>query len=780
MKRKLFDDVEFANAADFDEIGEIALAGLEAVTGDVGGWPAHWAGFTVTKKNNQEITVSTGRLYEGSLGYQNEAAFDYNVFSLIPIGSTDEKWIAIILRGSERTVSASALIDTTPDAETQTPVQTDIPKTFERFIDLVTQAGPAGPPPQAYPQVAAVDCAIAMVRLTVNGVEEVVPVNDDRVKTVHEIEGRLVVVEAKIDEIFERINSIETDVANLGAAVKDIPRPEIVRQMQRQISENAIAARVDPNAVAFRYDPGLFYEPTGSSAGWDITHPDAQFRVKQGIRFNWAAYRDARMEVQNEDDPNIRIGARRRTVPAYDEVIRISHDVPTEARALNQLASSVQTMVKKEIAREEIIYGPVKKYCMNAAQFANVVRGLEVGETFFINQDITAQNNKRIEAGKYQLVTSDGETSGNHKDKWRYIRQVIRRSWTEYYWDAEIEDITVTGSTHSQTFLCSQPFVMTGVDINLASVGADGVLHVLVAECGFNGTPDKSAILAQGSLDPADMVTGWNTIPIDLTTLKTGKRYALIFVTTGNHKAWVSKAGEYAGGTMFVDTDGAFQQGDLLTDINFRVRGARFMNVRTTIPFDPLTLENGMTDIRILAKTIVPDGCALEWELKPQTASGWNTLEEADRGAHPLTNLPPLTQVRLVMVGTKDLQPLIVLDSTLRGETGRHANTMVAVSEEIDFGLTSSEIVCEYRIDGWIDAEHTFNPTLIVGGVTIQATTESAPEILPTEGLAGERIKIIAVFQLAGPTQTCHLRPEMTAANVVEVPFIEDVSIHAL
>src|SRR5690606_5212035 len=160
----------------------------------------------------------------------------------------------------------------------------------------------------------------------------------------------------------------------------------------------------------------------------------------------------------------------------------------------------------------------------------------------------------------------------------------------------------------------------------------------------------------------------------------------------------------------------------------------------------------------------VPGGTAMEWEIKPSGAATWSTLEEhPDIDTHPLVGLPALVELRLVMVGTPDLAPMIVLDSTLRGRMGRHRGDMVAVSQEFQFGVSSSTVVTQFTLDAFNPEEHTFTPAIIVDGNTI---SPDATEIWidPDDPV---RRRFTSFYELAAPATGARMRPAATASNVV-------------
>jgi hypothetical protein len=759
MKRTLFDDAEIAEHGDFNSIGEQSQAALDAMINDAIGYPAHWAAFTVAQKSAQEVTISAGRYVTREKIYGSDASFDLNLQIYIPLISNDERWVALILRGEEVTVNAPRNFETSEDPETSIPVNRQTPKTIERRLTVIVQQGNATPAPALKPVIAETDAVIAMVLLRSTGIQTIEPGESWRVKSLYEVEGRVTALEVNLDSLFQRTTSIETDIANITSRLSDIPNPIIIRQMQRDIGATRRILALPDEQRAYVFDPGLTYDI------WDTAHASWLARVREGIRFSYANESTSQLSVVNEDDPKIMIGANRRMVPAYDEALRIANIGTDAVLNISQQVHTVVDAIERSVSRTAIRYGTVKKVCTNNRYWANLTAGLRIGEMFTLNGE------------EFEVVNAQGGVTGQHTDKWRYIRQVIREEWTETYWDYETSEVGVNGSVYGQTFLNSQPMVLTSIDLNFVSVGAAGDVHLFVCETNAAGMPIFDKVLGHVTVIRNNLVVGWNKFALPLTMLESGKRYAFFTVTTGNHSIYATTGNKFTGGSRFYATDGAWAQGDAASDIAFRLYAAKFRDVRTVVPFNNLTLENGMTDIEIVMKSWAPGGTALEWEIKPSGATEWTTFEEhPDTATHPLVGLPALVELRLVMLGTVDLAPMIVLDTALRGRTGRHRGDMVAVSDSIAFGLSTETIVTQFTVDAFIPAEHEFTPKIIVGTDVLTADA-TVVEVDPDEP---ERRTFTSTFELGAPATAARMRPEMTTDNPVNVPFIQDCFIAAL
>ncbi|WHA40916.1 hypothetical protein [Agrobacterium larrymoorei] len=753
MKRTSFADAEIADHGDFEAIGKQAQEAADRLWGDAIGYPAHWAAFTVSRKSAQEITVSPGRYVAGEVVYEHEAPKNVNLQLNIPAAASDQRWIAILLRGEEVIETANRPFETSEDPETSVIVQRTTPKTIKRIVNLIVQSGEANPVP-AKPIVAETDACIAFVLLTSAGIETIEPGNSDRVKTLYEVEGRVTALEVDLDALFLRTQTIETQITNIVGRLGDIPRPEIIRQMQRDVGAARLLIDLPDEARAYRFDPGLTYDQ------WDNTHADWLARIEEGVRFGFAATKEARLEVQAEDDPTIAFRGRR-MVPAFDEVIRIANTSLDSSLLISQLVHIQTTAVLKEASRTRIIYGPTTRVCENKAHWAALREGARVGMTFRVGDE------------EFEVVEEYGGKPGH---KIYGIQQIRYEQYSESYWDYVTEEIGLNGSIYGQSFLVAQPMQVTSIDLSFAKVGNDGDVHVLITETSPAGTPLFDAVLARGKLAHADMVVGWNNISLPITLLESGKRYAFVTVTTGAHAVHVSGANKYTGGSQFLTTDGAFAQGSTEIDICFRLKAARYRSPRTVIPMRALTLENGMTETDFVFAGWVPPGCQLAFEVRPAGSLLWTEMQDGKPEDNPLVGLPASVELRMVMMGTVDLQPMIQLDTKAVSRVSRNRGTMVGVSKEFDFGLSSSAIVTQFTVDGFDPARHTFQPAIMVNNARVLPTSTQVT-VDPNEPL---RRTFLSNYSLGAATTKARLRPAATTNNVVSVPFVQDAFIAAL
>ena len=754
MSRVSFANAEIADHGDFENIGVFTQEQIDRLWGDAIGYPAHWAAFTVSQKSAQVVTVSPGRYIDGDTVYEQDDDVDLTLQIYIPPAASDQRWAAILLRGQEVTVNENRSFETSEDPKTSIPVQRSTPKTVKRVVTLTVQGGDANPIP-VKPVVAETDACIAYVLLTSSGIETIEPGNVTRAKTLYEVEGRVSSLEVGIEGITLRTESIETQITNIKGKLTEIPRPAVIRQMQRDIGATRLLLDLPDEARAYLFDNALLQD------AWDKEHVDWLARIEEGVRFGFAAISTARLEVQAEDNPEIKFSGRR-LVPAYSEVTKIGNTSLDGTLNISQLVHTETTLVKKEVSRVRVTYGPTVAHCENAAGWA-ALHGKQAGE----------------------MLTIDGETFvvdgviGNEGIEGHEIfglRQIRYETYTEPYWEYETSEVGVNGSIYGQTFLVAQPLQATSIDLSFSRVGVDGDVHLFLVETTKAGTPRWDAVLAQSTIARNNLVVGWNRFSLPITLLESGRRYAFVTVTTGAHAVHVSTGNKYGGGSRFFTTDGAFAQGSTTEDFCFRVNGASYAAARTVVPMAPLTLADGMTQIDMLFPGWVPGGCQIGWEIRPIGSATWTELDDGNPETNPLIGLPPSVELRMVLLGTSDLQPMIQLDEKAVSRVARNRSTMVAVSVAADFGISSDSIVTQYTVDSFDEDHHTFTPAIMVGASTVDPDTTS----VTIDANKPSRRTYLSTYTLGATTTSARMRLEAGTDNVVTVPFVQDVFISAL
>ncbi|BAF88157.1 hypothetical protein AZC_2159 [Azorhizobium caulinodans ORS 571] len=748
-----FTEAEVAEPQDFGNISLYAREGDDHIVGGAIDYAHHWADFSISQPSSIELRINPGRLFAGAIVYAAEEPIDLNLQIHLPLVTGDRRYVALLLRGATRTLTAQRMIET--DAETGETVEQAVPKTESRIVEVVIQQGLPSPTPLK-PSVAADQCCLAFVELAPTGIVAVELDHGSRLKSLAEVEGRLTTLEGEVSNTIRRTTTLETDVANIASRLTDIPHPTIIRQLKRDVANVRRQLAMPDEARAYWYDAGLVQD------AWDLTHATWLARVREGIRFPWAAERDSQLALLDPGSAALRMSGTL-LLPAWEEAVRI--EVPGDGGSTNisQLTHTVTTAVRREIARQVVEYGETVTVCENNAEWATSY-GRSVGELFTVKGET------------FEVVAIAGNT------EWaghvlRAVRRIITRTVTDVYWDYVTESFGVNGSIYGQTWLCAQPMILTSIDLSFTRVGSSGDVHLFVCECDDTGQPRLDRVIVTTTLAAKDLAAGWVTFPLRPSLLESGRRYAWATVTTGNHALETVAGNRFAQGSRFTCTDGAWSQISTEVDFAMRIKAATFAAPRTVVEFAPLTLENGMTELRLLHGGWAPGGTALTWEVKPSTSNAWQPLTLADvEGGDTLAGLPALVQLRAVFVGTTDLQPAIVLDAKARGMTFRPRGEMIAVSRSQAFGLATSTIQLEVVVDAYDASRHNMQLRLVVGASILSPSAVS----LTPDLVNPKKRTVLATFILGAPVTEARARVDMTTTTVTDVPFIQNIALYAL
>jgi len=767
MKAILFAEAEVAQQQDFDNISLFAREGVDHVVEGAVGYPNHWAAFTVAKKsasNPVVAVVSPGRLFNGDIVYSADEAIEVDLMFYLPTITSNRRWVGLVAQGEEVTENGFRRIETDPD--TENTVLMSVPKVVDRRVKIIPQPGPveiAADPSK--PAVPAGQSCIAFVLLGTTGILDIAPGNAWRAKTLHEVEGRVTAIEIQFEKSNGRISTLETDLANLNATVKalPVPRPHIIRELRRDVAAMRRQIDVPAGARSDWYDPGLI--PPGNPASqWDASHAGWLARIAEGIQHPYAAVQETRLELVNEDSSLIKF-AGRRMMPTWTEVKRIWNEGGSATRDISQQVHTVTTTKIKTVARNVWEYGPTVGYCSNQAEWSRYLINAEIGTIFSKDGEVYVVDSKII------------DNKGKNHDFWG-VRTLKVKTLYDTYVEHNTTEVGINGSIYGQSFLVAQPMIATSVELDFSRVANDGAVHLFLVETDSTGAPLYDYALATATVPAANIVLGWNKIPIPLTYLTPGSRYAWYTVTTGNHQLRGTGNNAFTGGTSFLSTDGAWSQGDLSFDFHFRINAARFENVRTVINFKPMTLENGMTEFRLLYPSWAPEGTAIAWEIKPIGAASWSKLEPTAVGSNPLTGLPAFVELRATLIATPDLAPMIELTADAVVRTARVRADMRAVSKAINLGLTTTQIQTLEVLDDFDPAVHTFTPRIMVNnGPALISPDTSTTEIDPDKP---SRRAVLSTYTVPAGTSVVRNAPGLATTNVVNVAFIQNTALFAL
>ncbi|SNY94058.1 hypothetical protein SAMN04515647_4382 [Cohaesibacter sp. ES.047] len=747
-----FNEAEIVEPEDFTAISENARDDFDENAAKALGWPAHYSSFTVSQAADADsVTIGIGRYYNGSATYNHVEAEDLNLEVYKPLVASDGRWVALLARANEDTINKNRRLETSDEPlNSSEPVTQSVPKVITRTASITVQLGEISPT-AVKPTIDEDDCCIAFVLLKSTGVEDIVASEDARVKSVYEIEIRLQAAEANIANINNSVTTIKTDVAGIAQQIEDGPPPWLTYQLVRGQAE--IREELDMPDEAFNYksDYGLVKD------FWDLDHPNANFRIMEGIRFPYVNMSNDRIELLDAASDDIVIYDNKIVMPAHARVVRFELPKGGSEQNLSNTTYSVLTAIEKTVSYESMRYGETISVCSNQAQW-RALRGRNVGELVYINgQEYTITKKEKPHSGYYGYN----------------LKRIIRYTETKTYTDYITTEVGLTGAIYAQTFPCSQYGILLGVQLYFTHVGSTGDVTLCLCEVRVDGTPDFESVLKTATVAHVDLREGWVEFDLGAVAQEPGNRYGWFTVTTGNHSISMTTGNAFPEGTSFASTDGVWAQGSNENDLSHRLIMAEFKNNRTVVPMEPVSLENGMTEIQMAYAAVQTGSASLSWQVKPVGTDEWIDMD--GREDNPLATKPVLCAYQAVLVGTPDNAPFIILDADARIICGRMGTDMVAITEDYTFAETTDSVSLVVYMDEFDEVHHTVAPKLIVGGSVIDA---DAIDYKPDRE-SDTRVKVTANFTLGAAVTTLAGRIDATSDSDILLPFGESIQINA-
>lgn len=760
MKRQIINQNTFQTAADHSAHGVHAVEMAGNLADGLGGWPGHYAKITVSQQAATTARVNPGLLFVRDRAYDLDAPFDVALLDRVPLQPGDTVWIGLVLRG--------AVVMDMANRQVRINVATGendvrmLPRTERHTVECVPLAGVPGPTP-IKPPIPADTCVVAWVLLGNTSIQSIEMYGPHRAKTLYEVEGRLTLVEGRIDNLFQTTATLRTDLTATNAVIANLPSPEITYQVQRRVA--AMTRIIDDGlrgeAFSALFDNGLDRDP--ATTIWDYDHPEWHARVWQGIRHPFAAENQQRIELLNAANPDVMVHATGMTLPKYVSEPRIVVEGNDGSQDIAGQQVTEVTVTQYEVPMSSTTYGESFIACENAREYQGA-QDKQVGDVFLAgDRQIEIVD---IPPVHHNLFYAVHDPAVLEEHTMFTFREVITYSWSEPRWRYDTQVYSVNGNHVGQTFLNSQLMIATGLGLTFTRVGGSGDVTLTLCQTDRSGAPLVEVGLEKATRVHASLALGHQVFGLRPALMPTG-RFGFFTSTMGNHALADVQNNKFAEGSMFRFTDGIWAVPDGLRDLAFTVYGARFESTRTIVPLRSITLENGMTEIQVRHKGFVPPGTSLSFELR-QPNGPW--LDFRSNDGSPFAGRPVQLEMRAVFLGTTSLQPGIVLDADAVVIARRPSTTMVAVTKLHQLGASFTNIVAQVRIDGFDPAIHTSTIRLITGGVE-RTPTATWIDVDPLD--ATKRI-LRGTFTVPATT-SARLKATLASTTASRIAFIENV-----
>lgn len=716
---------------------------------------ARFAGFSVEAAGTTSVTVARGRLFRPATVsdgdyqrfvlrvYEREDEVELTLLSNLP--AVNRRIVAIVVWGD--TIESSIQPrDFLIDADSEETEPRAVATEYRRFCNVEKVVGAESADPQP-PTVSDANLVVAYVTLSPEGIESIEMVEANRIPSIEGNAGRIRSLEDWREQISPRVDTIASDLAKLAG--RDQGDSRLLLQVAADVARLKERADIPDDAVDYGADRFLTLDET------DEEDPTYNAFVEEGVRFAAENESLAQMSILDVYNPNVLITGDGLMLPRYTHSQRQIIAGPTTAVPLAQFQYSEQTMVKKTMSRLRIRYGEPFLVCKNNAWWKS--------GTYDERTGIFEKDGETFQALGYEYRKGLSFTMVP-----KLVR--LRKVWEDYvdepYWDAVTTTVNVAGRHVAQTFLNANDGWMTGVSLIFPVVAASGSVHLALTETKA-GAPDISKMVASVTLEASQLEQGptaWTFFPIGPVFLEGGQRYALVITTAGAHSIGTTSGANYAEGTYFQSSDGAFFAGDLTRDIRFATWFAKFTNQRTVVEMSPLSLSGGILGLDFLAEVVQRRGTAdLSFEI--QVNSAWHTISPTD--SPPLNQAPPpaLVPFRIVMNGTADVQPAIRLSGS-RQKVFRPKTEFKHVSTERTLAAPSDLIHVITDLDGFDSDHHDFEVKLVTDG----PTTETADSVTDV-AMPGGFTRRTSVFELGEAVDAYQIVLEGSTDTVL-VPFL--------
>ncbi|OYW56778.1 MAG: hypothetical protein B7Y80_01460 [Hyphomicrobium sp. 32-62-53] len=736
-------------ASDYNNIQDWTTERIDHVVADGIDPNFKFTGFAVSISGAAEITLTPGRLYKAGMTYARDDAIVMQLISKLPLAT--KRIIAITGYGSENEDDVQTR-DYLLDPENNVTEPRSVTMRQRRFANIGTIDGVEQPTPTR-PVVDSTLLVIAWVTLTPAGVEAIEMEVSNYLPSVYGNHVRISSLENWRTTSGQRFDTIGSDIsalaslitqqggqANLTALMSDVARLKEISDLPDDYSD---------------YGADRFFDDA-ESLKTDLNY---LARIEEGVRFSKDAQNQTQLAVFNPLAANIKV-SNNFVLPAHDESRRLYTGERAAELSVSQYQYQTHSMVQKTVARQRWRWGYYYNYWYPAYS------------SYIYRYDA-------VYWAYYRPGDPWSPLAAAYLSPWPYNYYWPYRygGWwydTVYitYWDKITTEHNVAGSQIAQTFLNSQNGWMTSLDLYFTRKAATGNVDIAVCEV-TAGRPNVEALIARTTLAVADIKAGTDVVtnvPIPATYLEAGKRYALVITSPGDHYVATVEGSSYSEGTLFYSTDGAFYQGDLTKDLRFGLNFAKFRSPRIEVPFTPLTLSGGITDIDINADIVIPAATEFHWEV--QTPDGqWHTLKEMTEPV--LAGLPSLLQLRGVFVGTSDVMPGVQLSGSIV-EVSRPRTALRHISKTQTLASPTQKLDVIVRTMGFNSSNHTLAIKVDLGAGLVAPASTTVRDL--GNGIK-EHVATYTATQLTTPMSTFKIDVQGTTTSALDT-FVIAERIH--
>lgn len=713
LREVIFRDDQKIVTPDLNNLSQFSRETFDALVTNAVSSMRYFSGFGVTKSGQAEITITAGHYWAGGPVFVRSTSTVFNLLtggSYLPV--VTKRKVAIVVYGETITTDVqdrSFVIDDQGNTEPQSVAMERL-----RYARLALVAGAESPDPQK-PTLDVGVIPVGWITLNTSGVIDgsIEVANDYKLPSIESLKQLIAAIELWRAQIGQVLDTIQSELIRTQAMIP----PDILAllaNMAMRMDALEKLARQPASAVKTFID--RFIDLTDS----DTAASGYSARVDNGLHFPSGAPVYAAVVLANPLDAKVK-RVNNIILPAWTERPRISVlDFDSE---LSISQYPVTTYESRQVfgSRQVTTYGdwvhsgPSSWYL----QIAATVGYRDQAEFNAIINTLTANSWANGATQTFSLKSPGGETytfeAVNQVDDMGFqgavlFRQANVKTWEQYpYWTTVNQTSNVTGSTLIQTFKNVTNGWMTAVGLYFSQVAGSGDLTLEICEVNA-GRADLSKVLGRGTVNAANLTSNAEVkVQINPTYVMGGRDYAYVLRSSGNHFVRIATGNKYAQGTLsYITNTGAQEAVQNSGDLCFQAYFAQFANTRVEVQMNNLDMPGGMSAIKIIAATIVPEGCDLIWEI--QRAGKWYQISRGEVAA--LQGYPTNVALRAVFIGTTDLMPGIDM-SQIEAELTKTLTALVHESKAHALAAASTSVQVHCYVEGWDAAAHSLTCTLV-------------------------------------------------------------------
>lgn len=724
----IFRDRQELQSADLNNAQEFTRASLDHIVKDAVESGKGYTGFAATKTAASECTLTAGRLYAGGAVYARDEDVVIDVFNALPL--ITKRRVAIVAYGQEVETDIQPR-DFLIDAQIGTTEPQSVAMESHRRVEISTVTGTESPDP-SYPATDANVTVIAYLLLDATGIIAIEQWTPTQLPNLRAVANRVTTLENWRGQISGQVDTLRTDLAALADRQQAFALKTEVVDLTSQLEE--LRKKVYQPGAYIYYGTDHFLDETGSNPA----HASFDAVVAEGVRFPEAGSATSALALLNPNNVYVTNNGGF-ILPKYRHGLRLDLTGYSGETRMAQYTFETTTIRQLTRSRERRRYGSARTVCSNSTWWRTGRYDMASG-IFRIN-------------GETWEVAAESRANANNNTGTIRLTQFWIDIFQEPYWDSVTSTASLSGQQVAQTFLNSQDGWLSQVGMFFSRKAATGDVTLVVCETSF-GMPDLNRVLSRTTLPVADIQVGAvsggaglpslveTRVPISPTYLVSGRRYAIVAITTGDHYvAMTNTDNGVVQGTFFVSTDGAFFAGNLVDDMKMRLYFAKFERTRLSVELASLQLAGGILDIDILNEGITPPACRVDFEV--QVNGAWVPLDAAPNGPN-LSGLPALLPLRATLTGTTDLMPGIGL-TTSQATVSRNKTSFTWIGATRTLGSPSNSIKVIADLQFFVEATHDATISLLTGSGL--SGTETA-DVIEDVTLADGTIRRTAIFNV--------------------------------